>query len=55
MPIATRTSTQEKETHDAPRAARPAPDEVAVRPPLTTQPEPLEATEPDPYDLPCTD
>jgi hypothetical protein len=55
MPTATRTSTQQKDSHDATRPSRPAPDEVAVRSPLTSQPEPLELTEADPYDLPCTD
>jgi hypothetical protein len=53
MPTATRTSTQQKETLDAPRGSRPAADEA--RSPLPTQPEPLELSELDPYDLPCTD
>jgi hypothetical protein len=56
MPTATTTSTQQKESHDAARVSRPAPDEVVARSPMTSQPEPAEAREAaDSYDLPCTD
>jgi hypothetical protein len=56
MPIATRTSTQTNDSHDAPRAARTARDEVPAREPLPTLPDPAEACEPDPYDnVACTD
>ncbi len=57
MPIATRTSTQQKESHDAARASRrDAHDEVAPREPMPARPEPEQVAEPDPYDnLACTD
>jgi hypothetical protein len=56
MPTATTTSTQRTESDDAPRAARPTHQEAAVRPPMTSQPEPGEASETDPYDnIACTD
>lgn len=55
MPIATRTSTQQTDSHDAARASRPAADEVVARAPLASQPEPHEAIELEAYDLPCTD
>jgi hypothetical protein len=56
MPTATTTSTQRTESDDAPRTARPTHQEAAVRPPMTSQPEPCEASEVDPYDnIACTD
>jgi hypothetical protein len=56
MPIATRTTTQPTESHDAPRVARPAREEVPAREPFPTQPEPAETVELDPYDnVACTD
>src|SRR5579859_7001399 len=56
MPTATTTSTQRTESDDAPRAARSTEQEAAVRPPMTSQPEPCEAAEIDPYDnIACTD
>lgn len=56
MPIATRTSTQPTDSHDAPRATRPVRDEVPAREPRYAQPEPADDLELDGYDnIACTD
>jgi hypothetical protein len=55
MPTATRPPTETSESHDMPGTTHTV-SEVPVRPQLATQPEPLDASESDPYDnLACTD